>query len=137
VDVLIVSKLRSVGDLVADVLGSAGYRCRMAGDAEEALEIFRQQRPALVVSDLRMPSMSTSGVDLLKQVRREDPYVAVVLLTGDLDGRAVAHCMKLGAHKVLAKPVHVDELMLTAERALERRQLLMERPQYRAVLESS
>ena len=82
-DVLIVGKFRVFSDFVADLLGSAGYECRVAGDADEALEMFRQLRPALVVSDRIMPGMNTSGVDLLKQVKHEDPHAAVVFLTGE------------------------------------------------------
>jgi DNA-binding NtrC family response regulator len=78
----------------------------LAATAEEGLVLFRESRPALVVSDLRMPFMSMSGLDLLSQIRQEDPDAAVILLTGDLSVNAVATCLKLGAFKVLPKPVH-------------------------------
>lgn len=132
--VLIVAKFRDVRAVLRDVFSIADYRCLVARDAGEALELFRQSRPALVVSDLKMPAMSVSGVELLRRVRREDPDVAVILLTGDSGAKAVADCRKLGAFKVLAKPVHIDELLITAERALERRQLLIERRQSRAAM---
>jgi DNA-binding NtrC family response regulator len=134
-DVLIVAKFGCVGQLVDDIFNGAGYRCRVAGDAGEALEMFRQSRPALVVSDLRMPGMSVSGVELLTQSLREDLEVAVVFLTGDPAGSIVTNCLRLGAFKVLPKPTQVDQLLMTAERALERRQLLSERHQYKAALD--
>jgi DNA-binding NarL/FixJ family response regulator len=76
----------------------------LAETAEEGLALFRESRPALIVIDLRMPFMSMSGVDLLRQVRQEDPDAAVILLTGDLSVDAVATCLRLGAFKVLPSP---------------------------------
>jgi DNA-binding NtrC family response regulator len=127
--VLVVSKYPYSGSVIRDIFIAAGFGCLSAETAQEGLRLFRQSRPALIVSDLRMPFMSMSGVDLLRQVRQEDPDAAVILLTGDLSAHAVTTCLRLGAFKVLGKPVHVDELLITAERALERRELLIERRQ--------
>ena len=124
-DVLIVAKFRFFGDFVADLLNSAGYECRVAGDADEALEMFRQLRPALVVSDRIMPGMNTSGIDLLKQVQREDPHAAVVFLTGDSSPGIFLECLKLGAFDVVGKPIHVDELLHAVARALEQHHRLL------------
>src|SRR5262245_47069461 len=76
-DVLIVTKFRFCGGFVADLLD---YQCRVAGDAEEALELFRQLRPALVVSDRRMPDLSRFAKEVAydaaagaRQLRRLKP----------------------------------------------------------------
>jgi DNA-binding NtrC family response regulator len=53
----------------------------------------------------------------------------IIVLTGDPAANIVSECYGLGAFKVLMKPVIVDELLIFAERALERRQLLIERRQ--------
>jgi two-component system nitrogen regulation response regulator NtrX len=131
--VLIVAKYPDVRGLVREVLSLAGYQCVVASDAAEALHLFRASRPALIISDVKTPAMGMNGVDLLQHVRREDADVAVVLLSSDATTMVTITCLKLGAFKVLSKPVHVDELRITAERALERRQLLIERRQYQAL----
>jgi DNA-binding NtrC family response regulator len=70
-----------------------------------------------------------NGVELLRCFRHEDPDAAVIVLTGDPAMDVLRKCYELGAFKVLMKPVIVDELLIFAERALERRQLLIERRQ--------
>jgi DNA-binding NtrC family response regulator len=126
--VLIVSKYcQYIGRTLQDIFVSAGYECLRAGYVHEGLKLFRESHPALIVSDLRMPFMRMNGLDLLRQVRQEDPDAAVIMPTGNMESGTVKACLMLGAFKVLSKPVNVDELLIVAERALERRQLLIER----------
>jgi len=96
-------------------------------------------RDVLIVEDDRnLPVMS--GMELLKQARQEDPDTAVIVVSsvsvgqddktfGVVEVKTLIECLKLGAHAVLWKPVFYDELLITAKRALERRQLLIERRQ--------
>jgi DNA-binding NtrC family response regulator len=125
--VLAVSTYPYVAQLLRDIFETAGYDCFLASNGYSGLRLFCETRPPLIVSDLRMLRGDLSGVDLLLEARKRDPDVAVVLLTGDRSGASVIQCLKLGAFKVLRKPVEVDELLLTAERALERRELVIER----------
>jgi len=94
-------------------------------DAEEALEMFRQLRPALVVTDRIMPGMKISGVDLLRLVQREDPHAAVVFLTSYSSPEILIECLKLGAFDVIEKPIHPDKLLASVARALEQHSRLM------------
>jgi response regulator RpfG family c-di-GMP phosphodiesterase len=87
----------------------------------------------LIVTDLKMPVMN--GVAFLEAVRQEDGDAAVIVLTGAPDVKTAIDSLKLGAYDFIMKPVNVDELLFAAERALERRQLLIERREYQALLE--
>jgi response regulator RpfG family c-di-GMP phosphodiesterase len=87
----------------------------------------------LIVTDLKMPVMN--GVAFLEAVRQEDGDAAVIVLTGAPDVKTAIDSLKLGAYDFIMKPVNVDELLFAAERALERRQLLIERREYHALLE--
>jgi DNA-binding NtrC family response regulator len=118
--VLIVSKFEDGRLTLQEILRSAGYTCLLAGDAGEGLELFRGSRPTLVVSDLRMPGATMNGIDLLKQIRLEGPDTEVILLTSDFDARTVSEGLMLGAFDVLAKPVHVQDLLAAVSRALTR-----------------
>jgi YesN/AraC family two-component response regulator len=89
--------------------------------------VFRRSQPDLIVTGVEMPFMN--GIELLQQVRQQDPDAAVIVLSGGVDETAMTS-FRLGAFKVLRKPVNVDELLITAERALERRQFLIERRQH-------
>jgi CheY-like chemotaxis protein len=110
-----------------DILLTAGYECLLASDGSKGLEVFRRSQPDLIVTGVEMPFMS--GIELLQQVRQQDPDAAVIVLSGGMDETAMTS-FKLGAFKVLRKPVNVEELLITAERALARRQFLIERRQH-------
>jgi DNA-binding NtrC family response regulator len=140
-DVLIVVNDRHVLKVFHQIFLHAGYKCLVASDGREGLEVFRGSRPSLVVTDLNLPLMSGAervagaGIELLKQVRQEDPDAAVIVVSGGADVKTAIASLKLGAYDFIMKPVNVDELLIAAERAFERRQLLSERRQHQATLE--
>src|SRR5206468_4783376 len=93
-------------------------------------------------ADLGMPMMVRVGkwvhgvwvrdarIGLLMEIWLEDPDAAVIVSTSGFDAKIVIELLKLGAHAFLMKPINIDELLITVERALERRQLLIERRQH-------
>ena len=99
--------------------------------------MFRESRPSLVIADLGMPivrggkSVRDAGIRLLLEIRQEDPDAAVIVASGNPDVKTAIESPKLGAYAFLMKPIIVDELLIIAERALERRQLLVEHRQDR------
>ena len=112
---------------------SAGYSCHLAEDGPKGLEVFSAARPPLIVTDLKMPGMS--GIELLQKVRQVDGDAAVIVLTGAADVKTAIESLKLGAYDFIMKPVNIEELLIAAERALERRELLIERRVYHELLE--
>lgn len=125
--VLVVDGYRGTRELVHEILRGAGYRCLLASDGLEAMDVFRRERPELVVTGVRVPIVN--GVELLRHIRHEDPDAAVIVMTGDRAANIVRECYGLGAFKVLMKPFVIDDLLIFVERALERRQLLIEHRQ--------
>src|SRR5205807_785644 len=71
----------------------------------------------------------------LKAAREKDPDAAIIILTGVGDVKTAIESLKHGAHDFILKPVNVEELLIAAERALERRELLIERREYQVTLE--
>jgi response regulator RpfG family c-di-GMP phosphodiesterase len=132
-DILIVDDDRQVRDVLNQIFLSAGYNCLLAQNGGEGVEVFQAARPPLVVTDLKMPVMT--GIELLRRVRQLDEDAAVVVLTGAGDVKTAIDSLKLGAYDFILKPVNVDELLIAAERALERRTLLIERREYHQTLE--
>jgi response regulator RpfG family c-di-GMP phosphodiesterase len=132
-DILIVDDDRQVREVLHQIFLTAGYNCRLAQDGREGVTLFKAIRPPLTVTDLKMPNLG--GTELLQQVRQIDPDAAVIVLTGAADVKTAIDSLKLGAYDFIMKPVNVDELLIAAERALERRQLLIERREYQATLE--
>jgi DNA-binding NtrC family response regulator len=129
--VLIVHHEHPIRKELHEIFVAAGYDCLLASDGREGLEVFRRSRPPLIVTQLNLPhrlgmSGVMAGVELLKQVRREDPDAAVIVVSGAPHRETAIECLRLGAHAFLWMPVSVEELLITAERALERRRLLIE-----------
>ena len=131
--ILIVDDERDIRTTLRAVFGSAGYECRVAKDGREAARLFETERAPLTITDLKMPVMD--GLQLLQHVRARDVDAAVILLTGAADVRTAVESLKLGASDFILKPVNLDQVLLSAERALERRQLLIERREHQALLE--
>lgn len=123
--VLVVDGYCGTRELVHEVLRVAGYSCFLAADGLDAMDVFRRERPDLVVTGVRVQTVN--GVELLRRIRREDPDTAVIVMTGDPAADVVGECYGLGAFEVLVKPFVIEELLISAERALERRQLSIER----------
>ena len=132
-DILIVDDDRQVREVLHQIFIAAGYNCLLANDGREGVEVFKAGRPPLVVTDLKMPGIT--GIELLQQVRAVDDDVAVIVLTGAADVKTAIASLKLGAHDFIMKPVNMDELLIATERALERRQLLIDRREYHKNLE--
>ena len=132
-NILIVDDDWQVREVLHEIFLSAGYTCQVAGDGREGLDLFRATLPPLTVTDLKMPVMD--GIALLQGIRQADSDAAVIVLTGAADVKTAIESLKLGAHDFIMKPVNVDELLIAADRAIERRQLLIERREYQALLE--
>jgi response regulator RpfG family c-di-GMP phosphodiesterase len=131
--VLIVDDDRPIRDVLHELFLSSGYRCQTAANGREGLEVFRAERPPLTVTDVNMPVMD--GLTFLKHARAVDPDAAILVLTGMGDVPTAVESLKFGAYDFILKPVNLDELLVAAERALEHRQLRIERRQYQALLE--
>ena len=131
--VLLIDDDEQVREVLRQIFRAAGFECLLASNGADGVSLFRSARPPLVVTDLKMPKLD--GIGVLTAIQQTDPDAAVVVLTGAPDVKTAIESLKLGAYDFIMKPVNPDELLIAAERALERRQLLLERRQYQQLLE--
>ncbi len=131
--VLIVEDDRQVQAALHEVFVSSGYSCQVSSNGLEGLRVFEASRPPLTITDIKMPVMD--GLQFLKQVKAKESDAAVIVLTGVGDVKTAVESLKHGAYDFIMKPVNMDQILLAAERALERRQLLIERREHEALLE--
>ena len=103
-------------ELYARVLRDAGFDVREAEDVPSALKAIGAVKPAMVVSDVRMPG--ASGLDLLRRARDDHPGMPFLLVTAFGDVREAVDALKLGAVDYLAKPVDLDELLAAVQDTL-------------------
>ncbi len=93
------------------------YRVSQAADADAAVAQLTETSPDLVLLDIMLPG--TDGLQVLKELRRRDPELTVLMLTAVEKISTVVEAIQLGATDYLTKPVDTDELVLTIDRALE------------------
>jgi len=94
-----------------------GYDVETACDGEEALEILRDNpNTSLVISDINMPGMN--GMTLLREVNRQHPETAIIMVTAYGEVETYIDAMNLGAFEYLHKPVRIEELKLAMRKVL-------------------
>ena len=122
--ILVVDDERYVRDSLVELLGLEGYACAAAGSMPEALEQLGGFDPAVVLTDLSMPS--GDGLELLAAIRRAGSTVPVVLMTGVGTVRDAVAAIQGGAYDFLQKPVDQGQLRLLLKRAVELQELVRE-----------
>ena len=118
--ILVVDDEPEIVALVAYHLAKAGYRVSTAASGQDALDMARRERPALIVLDLMLPGMS--GFDVLEHVRSDDHTrnVAVLMLTARREEPDRIRGLSLGADDYLTKPFSPAELVLRVAAILRR-----------------
>ena len=131
--ILIVDDEPNIRELLTVKLKHAGYECRTAASAAEALALLEREPFHLVLSDVMMPGIS--GIDLLQRIAKVHPDIAVLMLTAASDTSNAVHAMKLGAYDYIVKPASLEALSIHVEKALERRQMVLENREHHRLLE--
>ena len=126
--ILIVDDDPSMRTLLSEYVGQRGWRSVALPSAEEALERFRNERPAAVLLDVVFPS-GMDGLEALAAFRRLDREVPVIVISGHGRTSTVVQAMKLGASDFVSKPFTDSELDQPLAQALRQRQLSRERAQ--------
>jgi len=114
--VLVVDDEEHIREIIAATLSPLAGKVLVAGSAEEALEILRDENVDVVVSDIHMPGMT--GLEFLRQVKLEQPSVLFLMVTahGSLD--TVVQALRHGASDFLTKPFENSELREIVKRLL-------------------
>jgi signal transduction histidine kinase len=112
------------------LLRDEGYRVELAESAAQAFEMIGENLPDLVLTDLQMPGMD--GIALCRGLHAHSPELPVIVVTGFADTATAVRALQAGAEDYLTKPVDFDELLVSIERAIERRAASVERQHLRA-----
>ncbi len=121
--VLIVDDEKSLTILLSRILKDVGYQVETALSGEEAQKKIRNFTPNLVITDLKMPGIS--GLELLKETKREYPEIDFILLTAYATVENAVEAMKEGALDYLVKPLkNPEELRLAVSKAVEHQGLI-------------
>jgi putative nucleotidyltransferase with HDIG domain len=133
--ILVVDDEEPIREIVASMLGTAGYVCKQAGSGMEALAVLTSgDEFELMLSDLMMADLD--GIGLLERTKEKYPDMPVVMVTAVHDISVALAAIRNGAYDYLLKPFEREQLLNTVSRALENRRLKVENRTYQTNLES-
>jgi DNA-binding NtrC family response regulator len=116
--ILIIDDEENLRKTLGQILGGRGYKILEAADGAQALEILRDVTPDLILSDWRMPVVG--GEEILQFVRN-DPRLSpipIIVITAFGSSHSAIEAVRLGAYDFVTKPFDLEEISLTAKRAL-------------------
>jgi len=122
---LVVDDERPLREGLARYLRGRGFVVNEAADGTQALAALERERYAVVICDILMPGVS--GLDVAKQAAASDADLAIVMLTAVNDAASAKAALQLGALEYLLKPMELDDLGRAIDRALHKRDLLIDR----------
>jgi DNA-binding NtrC family response regulator len=122
--VLLVEDKAELRAMLRKALERSGYVVEEAPDGTAAIEKVRNRRYLFVLTDLKLPG--NSGIDVLREARRAEPTLPVILMTAYGSVEEAVTAMKEGAFDFIQKPIDLDHLKLLLERAARQQELLRE-----------
>jgi two-component system nitrogen regulation response regulator NtrX len=111
------SILQTLGGLLAD----EGFQVTTAANGYEALKIIDTESPDLVLLDIWMPGID--GIETLKEIKKENPTIQVIIITGHGTIETAVNATKLGAYDLIEKPLSIDKVIVAINNALNFRRL--------------
>ncbi|NQT80383.1 MAG: sigma-54-dependent Fis family transcriptional regulator [Candidatus Aminicenantes bacterium] len=114
--ILIIDDEKDIGWLFSKILTEEGYQVLTALDGQTGISVIKKEKPDLVILDLKLPGMD--GIEILREIRRFDKDLCVIILTGYKAVKSAVEAMKLGAYDYLAKPVDIEKLKTHINNAL-------------------
>jgi len=122
--ILVVDDEETFRYLLTSLITTAGYKVDTVIDGVAAINAVQGKLYHAVLLDVKMPKVD--GIEVLKFIKNNYPGVEVIMLTGAADVKTAVECMRIGAYDFITKPTTADELLATINRAIERRQLLID-----------
>ena len=123
-NILVVDDQDSIRHFVCQALENDGYTVTSAGSVREARAAIERDMPDMAFFDLKLPD--GTGLDLLREVKRLQPEVSVVLMTAFGELETAVEAMSAGAFWFVKKPFQAEELLAIAARALESQKIWLE-----------
>jgi signal transduction histidine kinase len=116
--ILLVDDEEGIRKVLGISLMDCGYQVTTARNGEEALQVFAEVRPPIVLTDIKMPGMD--GIELLQRIKAQSPETEVIMITGHGEMELAIRSLKHEATDFITKPINDDVLEIALKRARER-----------------
>ncbi|MBW4054477.1 MAG: hybrid sensor histidine kinase/response regulator [Proteobacteria bacterium] len=117
-NVLVVDDDEMVRYVLTEKLIESGFSVTATNNGRSAVDLFRDTAFGAVLLDLKMPGMD--GIETLKELRKQDPDIPVIMVTAFGDIATAVETIKLGAYDFVEKPPQISRIMVTLRRAIEK-----------------
>lgn len=132
--ILIADDEQDIRELLGDFMESEGYKCLLAEDAFKAQDILEKENDIdIIMSDIRMPGKS--GLEFLEYIKKKDSDIIVIMISAVKDIESAIAAISKGAHDYISKPFKLNEVIMVANKAMEKRRLILENRAYQLELE--
>ncbi|APX24322.1 MULTISPECIES: nitrogen assimilation response regulator NtrX [Salipiger] len=128
-DILIVDDERDIRELIGDILEDEGYTTRLAANSTEAMSEVNAEPPGLLILDIWLKDSKMDGIDILKTVKRDNPDIPIIIISGHGNIEIAVAAIKQGAYDFIEKPFNIDQLLVVIRRAMETSRLRRENQQ--------
>jgi len=118
-DILVVDDERDIRELICDILEDEGFATRMASNSDECMAELTREPPGMMILDIWLKDSNMDGIDILSTVKRDNPGVPVVIISGHGNIEIAVAAIKQGAFDFIEKPFNIDQLMVVIRRAME------------------
>lgn len=133
--ILVVDDERSIRASLKRILEDEGYRVKTAASINEAMAILVEgTRPDLVLLDFEFNSQRYNGIDICKEIRKDDPLLPIVFLTNNAGERNEVTALKAGADDFVSKLADIEVLLKRIDRAIQRNRIARSLARETAVL---
>jgi signal transduction histidine kinase len=116
--ILLVDDEKDIREILCLSLEDMGYTVFEAENGVEALRVFQEFQPPIILTDIKMPHMD--GIELLQKIKHENPEAEVVMITGHGDMDLAIRSLKYEATDFITKPINVDALEISLQRVQEK-----------------
>ncbi len=119
--ILLIDDEEEILALLSKALQTEGYNVITAPDGQKGVDEFKNNKPDLVVTDVKMPIKN--GLEVLEEIKQLDPEIDIIILTGHSDESTAIDCLRNGAYDYLTKPLEDIEVFFSAiNRAIYKRE---------------
>lgn len=122
--ILVIDDDKIIRERLEKLLNLEGYQVFIAEGGRRGLDIFRKEKPDIVLLDLKMPGMD--GIEVLKEIKKgpkKSTGAEVIMITGHGAVESAIEALKIGAFEYIQKPIEFDELEIQIKKALEKQQM--------------
>jgi two-component system nitrogen regulation response regulator NtrX len=124
-NILIIDDEKNILSALSDILGDEGYSVFTAGCGEDGLKIVGHEEIDLILLDIKLPDWN--GIELLERIKRENPRIEVIMISGHATIELAVKATKIGAYDFIEKPLSIERVRIAIMHGLEKLKLLSEK----------